>query len=174
MKKVIIFLLGLYFCQSLYSRTTVNFTKELVVIYKILNPLTVTVDKPEKMVVKAGNQIFRYSETVSSKVPLNIRIEAPYNVRDGILDQIYGTATLELENNGKFDLTDGSTNNVIKGRGFFLDNVSHLLNLKLESTESLRKYHGLVTVDAVFNEDGSEMLMGNYKGVLRLNVTYGK
>lgn len=173
MKKVAIFLLGLCFCQKLYPITTINFTKQLVVIYKVLDPLSVIVDKPEKMVVKAGNQTFRYSEVVSSRSPLNIKIETPYNERDEILDQIYGTATLELENNGNFNLTDSLTNNTIKGRGFFSNNTSHL-TLPLYNASTPNKYQASTTVDAVFNEDKKEMLMGNYKGVLRLNVTYGE
>lgn len=174
MKKYIIFLLGFCLWKEIYPITTINFTRQLVVIYKVLDPLSVIVDSPEKMVVRAGNQTFKYSEVTSSRAPLNIKIETPYKQRDEILDQIYGTATLELENKGEFVLVDEkASNNTIRGRGFFVSNSASQLTLPLYNASTPDKYQASTVVDAIFNEDKNEMLMGNYRGVLILNVTYG-
>ena len=173
MQKKFILILLICFWQKVYPITTMNFTKQLVVIYKVLDPLKVVVQQPEKMFMKSGNQEFRYSEVATSKSPLSIKIEAPYNKRDEILDRIYGTATLELESNGNFDLIDkNNSNNIIKGRGFFSNDTSHLI-LPLYNASAPDKYQTSTTVDAIFNEDMREMKMGSYKGVLKLNVTYG-
>ncbi len=166
-------LIGLCWWQNVYTATTINFTKQLVVIYKVLDPLSVIVDKPEKMTVSVGDQTFKYSEVSTSKSPLNIKIETPYNDRDEILDKIYGTAALKLANNGDFNLVNSTTNTeIIKGRGFFKDGSSSLI-LPLYNASTPNKYQASTTVDAIFNEERKQMLMGNYKGVLILNVTYG-
>ena len=168
---IIFILLSLY----TYSATSFNFTKQLVVIYKVLEPLSVIVDKPEKMIVKKGTQSFKYSE-VASLGPLNIKIEAPYNERDEILDKIYGTATLELQNNGAFELIETTNSDLkIDGQGFFPaeGESSYKMVLSLYNASVSNKYQASTTVDVVFNKNNKEMLMGTYKGVLILDVTYG-
>lgn len=45
--------------------------------------------------------------------------------------------------------------------------------LPLNDASAANKYQASTTIDAVFNEDKKEMVMGNYKGVLILDVTYG-
>ncbi|WP_448820824.1 hypothetical protein [Cetobacterium sp.] len=175
MRKKGIFLLGLCFFQSIYSITMINFSKQLVVIYKVLNPLTVTVDTPEKMVVKAGNQSFKYSDSVASKKKIGIKVEAPYYKRDEILDLVYATATLKMQDNGNFYLTsaDGTK---IKGRGYFpsVGEKAVIQTLPLYTTTVNGKYEARTEVDAVFNEDNSEMKLGEYSGVLKIDVTYGE
>lgn len=175
-------ILVIFMLLSIYSHTATkfNFSKQLVVIYKILDPLSVIVDKPEKMIVKKGNQVFRYSEVTSSHTPLKITIEAPYNVRDEILDKIYGTATLELRNNGEFELINidpKESDNLqsIGGRGFFpeVGIDSHKMTLSLYAPTIPNKYQASTTVDAIFNERKDNMTMGTYRGVLILDVTYG-
>lgn len=117
-----------YLAQGLYSTTNINFTKQLVVIYKVLNPLSVVVDKPEKMIIKSSKDTFKYSSVTQSRAPLNVKIEAPYKVRDEILDKIYGTATLVLRNYGNFELKKiDDSSNTIKGRGFFLVRENRLM-----------------------------------------------
>ena len=164
---IIFILLSLY----TYSATSFNFTKQLVVIYKVLEPLSVIVDKPEKMIVKKGTQSFKYSE-VASLGPLNIKIEAPYNERDEILE----TATLELQNNGTFELIETTNSDLkIDGQGFFPaeGESSYKMVLSLYNASVSNKYQASTTVDVVFNKNNKEMLMGTYKGVLILDVTYG-
>lgn len=173
-KKIVVFILCL--TQSLYSVTHINFTRQLVVIYKVLSPLSVVVDKPEKMVVKKGKDTFKYSSVIRSQAPLNVRIEAPYNFRDEILDRIYGTATLTLKNQGKFDLKKiDDYSKTIDGRGFFPTEgeQSYKMVLPLNDVSAANKYQASTKIDAIFNENKVEMLMGNYKGVLILDVTYG-
>ncbi len=176
MRKKIFLICLLYLSQAIYSVTNINFTKQLVVIYKVLNPLSVVVDKPEKMIVKSSKESFKYSDVVQSRSPLNVKIEAPYNVRDEILDKIYGTATLTLENQGNFELKKIDDNSeIIKGRGFFPSEgeKKYQMILPLNDGSAVNKYQASTTIDAVFNEEKTEMLMGNYKGVLILDVTYG-
>lgn len=175
MKKGVIILLVIFFCKIIYSATHINFTKQLVVVYKVLNPLTVTVEMPEKMTVKSGNQSFKYSEIIESKKRIGIKVAAPYHARDEILDKVYGTATLRMQNGGKFELTSDEGNK-IKGRGFF-PSVSETATeevLPLYTTTSSDKYEARTEVDAVFNEDKAMMKLGKYKGVLRIDVTYGE
>ena len=175
MKKCIIFLFGLCFFQNIYSITMINFSKQLVVIYKVLNPLTVTVDTPEKMVVKSGRQSFKYSDSIVSQKKIQIKVEAPYYDRDEILDQVYATATLRMQNDGKFDLV-GKDGSKIKGRGFFpsISEYATVKVLPLYTTTINGKYEARTEIDAVFNEDNSEMKLGEYSGVLTIDVTYGE
>lgn len=175
MKKGTVFLLGLCFWQNIYSTTKINFSKQLVVIYKVLNPLSVTVETPEKMTVKSGDQVFRYSDVIASKKKIGIKVEAPYHARDEILDRVYGTAKLQMQNSGNFELisTDGSK---IKGRGFFAPISEQATEqiLPLYTTSSSGKYEARTEVDAVFNEERSVMKLGQYSGVLKIDVTYGE
>ena len=176
LKKILLIFKIILFSQNIYSATTINFTKQLVVIYKVLDPLSVTVDIPEKMTVKAGKESFKYSDVISTKAPLNVKIEAPYNLRDEILDKIYGTATLVLKNQGEFTLTDlKNSTNTIKGRGFFPTegDKAYQLILPLNDASAANKYQASTTINAMFNEELKEMVMGTYKGVLVLDVTYG-
>lgn len=177
MKFYKIILIFMLLVTYLYPVTKINYAKQLVILYKVLDPLTVEVDTPEKMTVKSGREKFKYSEVTSSKKPLNVKVEAPYKERDLILDTIYGTATLELLNNGRFELKSiEDQNKVVKGRGFFSEVGENTSKMKLELFNSnvANKYQASTKIDAIFNEDQDEMLMGTYKGVMILNVTYGE
>ena len=160
-----------------YPITKINYAKQLVVLYNVLDPLIVEVDPPEKMVVRSGREKFRYSQITPSKKPLNVKVEAPYKDRDLILDTIYGTATLELLDNGKFDLKKiDDPSKVINGKGFFSEIGENTSKMKLDLFKSTvaNKYQAFTKIDAIFNENQEEMLMGRYKGVMILNVTYGE
>ena len=176
MRKRIILICMLCLAHAIYSVTNINFTRQLVVIYKVLNPLSVVVSKPEKMTVRRSKDTFKYSDVIQSRAPLDVKIEAPYNVRDEILDKIYGTATLILRNQGQFELRKVDDNSsVIKGRGFFptKGEKSYEMVLPLNDASATNKYQASTMIDAIFNEDKKDMLIGNYKGVLILDVTYG-
>ena len=175
MRKRIIFLLALYFWQNVYSITKINFSKQLVVIYKVLNPLKVTVETPEKMTVRSGNQIFKYSDVVASRKKIGIKVEAPYHARDEILDKVYGTATLTMQNSGNFDLIE-KNGTKIKGRGFFSSGGNQDVKqvLPLYTSTSSGKYEARTEIDAIFNEDQTTMKLGEYRGVLKIDVTYGE
>lgn len=175
MKKIKILLILVLLSIYSYSATKINFSKQLVVIYKVLDPLSVRVDTPEKMTVRKGNETFRYSQVVQSRTPLNVQISAPYNSRDEILDEIYGTAKLELRNRGEFELKELQNPNFkIKGKGFFGSaEDEYQINLPLYNATTPNMYQASAQIDAIFNSDKEEMLMGTYKGVLILDVTYG-
>lgn len=160
-----------------FSITTFNFNNQLVVIYKVLNPLVVEVEQTEKMQVVSSEDIFRYSDTVFSKRKVGVIVKAPYNERDLILDKIYGTAKLELENNGNFELVDITDKQKrIGGRGYFISGgkESSTITLPLFNASVQNRYEQRTEIDAVFNEKREKMIMGTYKGVLKLNVTYGE
>lgn len=160
-----------------YSVTNFNYSNQLVVIYKVLDPLKVTVTPTEKMRIAASNRKFTYTGTIDSRVPISVVVEAPFNERDAILDTVYGTATLELENTGKFSLINTiDTSNKIDARGYFKNYPGEpsKIVLPLYTGTSITKYEGRAEIDAVFNENQKDMVMGTYKGVLKLNVTYGQ
>lgn len=173
----LIFLSVCLFTSTSYAKTIINFSKQLVVIYKVLNPLKVTVEPTEKMTVKRGTQKFKYSDSIDSRKKIEIKIEAPYNTRDEILDKIYGTATLQMQNNGIFDMVDiTDKNKIIKGKGFFVnggEGVSKQV-LSLYNTSFKDKYEARTEIDAIFNEENKMMELGTYSGVLRIDVTYGE
>ena len=177
MKKKIMYLFLAVYALS-YTATNFNITNQLVVIYKVLDPLTVVVDTPEKMIVKHGKQSFLYSEVVTSQKPLEVRVQAPYNERDEILDRIYGTATLELRNNGRFTLTETSNaTEKIEGKGFFPsagEGSSKVVLPLYSGSTPANRYDARINLDARFNEENKEMLIGVYKGVLFLDVIYGE
>lgn len=175
MKKIMFFLIGICIWKNLYSITRINFSKQLVVIYKVLNPLSVTVETPEKMTVKSGDQVFKYSEVTPSKKRVAIKVEAPYHARDEILDRVYGTAKLKMQNNGNFELVS-KNGSKIKGRGFFPSISEQAIEqiLPLYTTSSSGKYEARTEIDAIFNEERSNMKLGEYSGVLRIDVTYGE
>lgn len=177
MKKLVVGSIFLVLSFSTFSVTTFNFTNQLVVIYKVLNPLIVEVEQTEKMQVPSSADTFRYSETVASRKKIGITVKAPYNERDLILDKIYGTAKLELENNGEFELVEiKDSEKRIGGRGFFISEgkESSSLILPLFNASVQNRYEQRAELDAIFNEKKEKMLMGTYKGVLKLNVTYGE
>lgn len=160
-----------------YSITNFNYSNQLVVIYKVLDPLKVTVTPTEKMKIVAGNRKFTYTGTINSRAPISVLVEAPFNERDAILDTVYGTATLEFEDAGKFFLvntTDSSKK--IDARGYFINYSGEpsKIALPLYTGTSITKYEGRAEIDAIFNENQKDMVMGTYKGVLKLNVTYGQ
>ena len=57
--------------------------------------------------------------------------------------------------------------------GFDGENTSKM-KLELFNSNVANKYQASTKIDAIFNEDQDEMLMGTYKGVMILNVTYGE
>lgn len=170
---------SMFIISSLYtfSITTFNFNNQLVVIYKVLNPLVVEVTQTEKMQIRSSQDTFKYSDVIPSKKKIGVTVKAPYNERDLILDKIYGTARLELENRGEFELTDTKDpQKKIDGRGFFpsVGEDAYMITLPLFNATVQNRYEESTEIDAFFNEKKNTMLMGTYKGVLKLNVTYGE
>lgn len=169
-------LLGLSILWSqTYSATIFNTANHVVVIYKILDPLTVSADKPEKLTVSASNrEPFKYTSSSTSKKPINIKIERPYNTRDNILDAIFSKATLEIQSQGNFELTETKDNTKkIGGRGFFIDSKSHRTVVPLNSGGGSSRYQGSADLDVIFNEKKEKIELGIYKGVLKVDVLYG-
>lgn len=174
-KLKILFFFMMIFCAKTYSRTIFNTANHIVVIYKILDPLVVAVDPVEKLTVSATSiDPFLYSRTSSKKKPINLKVERPFNQRDNILDAIFNKATLEMHNQGQFELKetkDGTKK--IDAKGFFTDNDSHKITIQLIYSGGVDKYQGNTNLDVWFNEKKEKIDMGTYKGVLKVDVLYG-
>ena len=82
----------------------------------------------------------------------------------------------EVKINGKSSITDENgeykINDLSSSTIHELKAVSYT-HLSLYNASVSNKYQASTTVDVVFNKNNKEMLMGTYKGVLILDVTYG-
>lgn len=158
-----------------YAVTLFNTANHVVVIYKILDPLTVTVDKPEKLTVSgASMEPFTYSKTSLGKKPINIKVSRPFNNRDNILDAIFSKVTLEIQNQGVFELTEiKDTKKKLKAKGYFSDTKDYKTIIPLSAGGGHNKYEGDANLDVEFNNGREKIELGTYKGVLRVDVLYG-
>lgn len=149
--------------------------KKLFVVYKALDPLSISIEQPEKITVKSGTESFRYSEMNQSKSKIKVGVKAPYmRGADDILDTVYGTVTFNLVNGGNFSLNSPEGKS-FQGRGFIVDGPSELDRkvLPLTRTSSSMEYTGNIEIDAIFNESNQNVTLGNYSGTLKLEVRYG-
>lgn len=156
----------------------------VTIIYKIVDPIIVDVEQPQKLIVSANQKKFTYSEVNRDKKRINVRINAPYNQNhsiDSILRAIYEKVYLELQNDGKFELqNEKKSQNIIKGKGYFVDNEAKVMSKDKQTFYSKEfsnrvngnKFYTTSQIDADFEMD-ENMPMGVYKGTLKLNVWFG-
>lgn len=172
--RMLFFSMMILYIQT-YSITIFNTAHHVVVIYKILDPLAVTVDSTEKLIVSAASkEPFLYSKSSSNRKPINIKIERPFNNRDSILDAIFSEATLELQNQGEFELSEiKDKTKKIGAKGFFSDNNTHKITIPLTFGGDANKYQGNTNLDVEFNGKRETIELGTYKGVLKVDVMYG-
>lgn len=192
--KKIIFVFFILVSSMGYSKTIWsgnNYDKNLVVLYKVLDPLIVTVDKPQKIVIPAIQKTYKYSEYSQGNRKLQVKVETPFNkgMIDDILRKVYEKVYFKLQNEGNFDLNytgkkDKETENtVIKGKGYFVDNkVGATENLKKVQIEKdfastvnseQNKFSTTTEIDAEFTIDKENIPMGVYTGTLKLDVWFG-
>lgn len=169
----------------------VNGTGGLMIIYKTLPPLVVDVDTPKLMRVKKGNDIFKYSEASGENKPLNVRVKVQFNtevvedngINKEIIKNIYNNITLSFKNYGRFQLKPLDKNNDlnIEAQAYFTDfngvkinDKAHpIINKNLGDTIS----NGLLSqndiyIDAEFNKERKNLLAGEYKGTVILEVEF--
>lgn len=183
MKKIkIMFMLLLIFCCS-YSKTTLNFSEHLAVIYKNLDPLGINVTTPGRLTVKADKGTFKYSDTVADRKALEVIITVPFNTTasiDPLRDTLFRSVRMSLHGNlpddgefgGRFSLSSAD-GNTMEARGFFVESGKSVYDAPLNFISSATKYSGKTKIDVLFNtEKNPKMLKGVYKGVLILEATY--
>ena len=153
----------------------------VTIIYKIVDPLIVEVEQPQKLVIGANQKKFTYSEASKRKKALLVTVKSPYNQVDELLRKIYETVYFKLDNNGEFKLTNEKTTKEISGKGYFIDNEAQATRDK-KVTEISKPFANRVNgngfsvttgVDADFTLPEEEVPMGVYKGTLYLNVWFG-
>ena len=76
----------------------------LTIIYKIIDPLIVDVEQPQKLVIGSNKKNFTYSEVSKTRKPLLVTVKSSYNEIDELLRKIYETVYFELPNMGEFKL----------------------------------------------------------------------
>lgn len=157
----------------------------LVVLYKVLDPLIVEVEQPERIVIPASNGSYRYSNYSKSRRPLTVKVSAKYNKDkvDDILRKIYERVYFKLDNNGDFELTNKKYGDKkIKGKGYFIDSeakateTNKLSEIDKEFSGSVgaEKFNATTQVDADFIiNDITNTPMGEYQGTLMLDVWFG-
>lgn len=191
MKKAIFFLFILISSIG-YSKTMWkgnNYDKNLVVLYKALDPLIVKVDEPKRIIIPAKRNTYKYSEYSSDHRKLKVDVSTSYNKDqiDSILRKVYENVYFKLQNDGNFDLTHVKKENekvenvTIKGKGYFVDNSVSATDKekKSEITKPFsssvvgNKFSATTEIDAEFTVDNDNIPMGVYTGTLKLDVWFG-
>lgn len=182
MKKILfaIFILmtSISYCkESIWSVTSKN---PIVIVYKVLDPLVVTVEQPEKIVVPAGVTTFKYSEYSKNKKKLNVRVKSSYTGHvDNILRKIYERVHFELQNGGMFDLIhEKEKSKKIIGKGYFVDGglapegeKKTYYNKEFSNNLVVDSFNASTQIDVEFNKEAT-LPMGIYTGTLKLNVWF--
>lgn len=182
MMKKILLMLFLIISSLSYSATNwkPKHNKKIIVIYKVLDPLIVEVDKPQKIVVPATETTFKYSDYSSSKRKLDVKVKASYTgTVDRILAKIYERVYFKLENEGKFELTHTTEKDKkISGKGYFVDaGIPETQKKTTHDKEFITNLQGntfsaSTQIDAEFTKE-KDLPMGVYQGTLRLDVWFG-
>ena len=190
--KKIIFMFFILISSIGYSETSWegnNYDKNLVVLYKVLDPIIVNVEQPQKINIPAVKGKYIYSNYSKNRKALQVKVETPFNkgMIDEILRKVYEKVYLKLQNSGDFDLNyinkkdKGTENITIKGKGYFIDSsVSATEDTKTSYIEKQfansvagDKFSTTTEIDAEFTVDNDNIPMGVYKGTLKLDVWFG-
>lgn len=157
--------------------------KKLTVIYKVLHPLIVNIEEPEKLIINRSEENFTYSKKNERKAPILVTVKAPYNQEsyDEILRKIYETVYFKLEDDGIFNLVHIDDNSMkISAEAYFIDDIYTLGRNKVKeyykpfsSNTSGKEFITTTTIDVDFKNDPSRNKLGLYKGSLKLNVWFG-
>lgn len=179
-----IFIVLSFLLATIISYSEVKWEGEdgrLTIIYKIIDPLIVDVEQPQKLVIGSNKKNFTYSEVSKTRKPLLVTVKSSYNEIDELLRKIYETVYFELPNMGEFKLKNEKNNAEIIGKGYFIDNEVGA-NRSNQRTEISKPFSNRVNgatfstttnIDANFTLPEGEVPMGVYKGSLHLNVWFG-
>lgn len=181
-----IYILSLFLVLAIFSYSNnVTWTGDsgkITIIYKVVDPLIVTVEQPEKLTVSANQKTFTYSDMTKSKKPLLVTVKTTYNsgTVDDILRKIYEIVYFELEKTGKFELTNGTNPELITGQGYFIDSQANAtkntkltaINKPFANNVGGDTFSTTTEIDVDFTLPDGEVPMGLYTGTLRLNVWF--
>lgn len=184
MKRLII--LSLFLIINIFSYSNVIWDGEnqkISIIYKIVDPIIVNVDIPERITVSSGQKNFTYSHMVKDKRMITVKVNAPYNpsMIDNVLRAIYERVYFSLQNNGEFDLKNSTEQAIIKGKGYFVDSNEGILatakrtsyDKEFANNVSGTNFYTTTQIDADFTMGQENMPMGVYTGTLKLDVWFG-
>lgn len=156
---------------------------KITVIYKILNPLVVEVDKPERLRVNRAEKEFKYSSKSEGKKRIKVTVEAPYNKGsiDDILRKIYERVYFRLDNDGRFELLhDTDSTAKIEGQGYFVDEEISTVGNRVTSFDKSfynnvggENFNATTEIDVDFKLPSEFIPLGVYRGILKLNVWFG-
>lgn len=181
------FILVIFFIFSLMAFSAVHWDGEegrLRVMYKILDPLTVVVDKLNKIRTNTLDKEFTYSSKNNGQ-KIKVTVSAPYNnsAIDDYLRKIYERVYFSLKNQGQFSLKNQTSSVVteIKGKGYFVDKEEGITEDKKEysyskpfsSRVSESPFLATTEIDVDFKLPQGEVPIGVYKGTLVLDVWFG-
>lgn len=183
MKKILFIILllligSISFGATNWDRTSIN---PIVIIYKMVDPLVVNVEKPKKIYVPGSITKFKYSDYSEGKRKINVTVKTSYTGNiDNILRKIYERVYFELGSDGNFDLTHrDQMDKVIKGKGYFVDGMDAPEGSKktkydksFSSSLSGTSFQTTTQIDADFTKS-EDLPMGVYTGTLKLNVWFG-
>lgn len=181
-KKIYIFLFFTLVINAFAGTNWSGDRKKISIIYKILDPLRVTVTTPEKIVATRMDKSFSYSEKSSDKKALKVTVEAPYEsgMLDNVLSKIYENVYFNLKNKGEFDLTLENTEEKIEARAYFVDEpyISKLEKKTYYTKEFSKTINGnsfntTTNIDVDFLLPNSSLPIGVYRGTLGLEVWFG-
>lgn len=185
MKKMIFIFFMLISCFSYTQTHWKGEDSPLVILYKALDPLIVTVEQPDKIIIPASKGTYKYSLYSQSKKPLSVKVAAKYNENtvDNILRKVYERAYFRLRDNGNFELLHKEQKDKkIKGKGYFIDDevqateTKKLYEINKEFAGSVghNKFSTTTQIDVDFIiDDTNNAPMGVYNGTLKLDVWFG-
>lgn len=182
MKKIILLLLLIKNCFLFGDTFWSGEDKQgITVVFKVLDPLIVNVEKPSKLYISKLDKKFSYSEKSDTKKSLLVSVETPYENVDNILRRIYENVYFKLENNGVFKLSHESQKQFyIQGNGYFIDDQYISKDLKateyskpFSNTLNGNKFYTTTNIDVDFSILDENIPLGIYNGSLILNVWFG-
>lgn len=186
MKRILV---GIYFLLVSISYSDTHWSgnyhnENLVILYKVLDPLIVTIDAPQKIILPAVKGTYRYSEKSKSQRPLRVVVKADYTKSqvDNILRKVYEKVYFRLQGNGDFDLVNrDEMSKKIQGKGYFIDSESGAtvnnklseINKSFAGSVGAEKFSAETEIDADFIiNDPANVPMGLYTGTLKLDVWF--
>lgn len=173
-----------FFCISVVAFAGTNWTgndkKTITIVYKILEPLIVNIEKPEKIIARRNEKEFSYSSKKGK--PLLVTVEAPYNngTIDDILRKVYEKVYFKLEEEGNFYLENKEESSYrILAKGYFVD--SNIVNKNSKVTYYYKDFPSKVEGNSFYTTTGidvdfyinNDIPLGVYEGTLKLNVWFG-
>ena len=190
--KMIIVLFLIVIEKSLLAISTET---EIMTLIKIVDPIKIEVDPTQPITMTVSGNPITYSESTGEKVKLSLILPTGEvkvgHQSDWAIKKYFGEVTIALQGrlgDGKFDLelpvTDTNrATSVIEGRAYFGsykpvpgNRDNHItISTKYLNMSPIGGYEGRADFDVVFKKKAGTVMLskGEYKGVLRIEATYG-